>query len=125
MIQEKKMKNNIKNIVILHIVILLFSAISIASKLASGADFLSTKFIVFYGIVLLGLFVYAIAWQQIIKRIPLVTAYANKAVTVIWGLIYGRLFFGEKITLRKIIGAVIIVSGVCLIVTADGKEEEK
>lgn len=119
------MKKKIKYYLLLHIVLLIFSATGIASKLASGAEFLSPKFILFYGLVILGLGVYAVFWQQVIKHLPLVTAYANKAVTVIWGMIFGLLFFEEKITIGKAIGAAIVIAGVYFIVTADAMDEEQ
>lgn len=119
------MKNNIKYYCLLHIVLLVFSITSIASKVASGADFLSAKFIICYGVVILGLGIYAICWQQVIKRLPLVTAYANKAVTVIWGMVFGYLFFGESLSVRKIVGCVVVVVGVYFIVTADAIDEQK
>ena len=95
----------------------------IASKLAAGEEFLSFRFILFYGLVLFGLFLYAIGWQQIIKHMPLISAYANRGVTVIWGLVWGYFIFSEKITARSLIGAAIIICGIVLIVTADAKEE--
>ena len=118
------MNNKTKFYILLHIVLLIFSLTSVASKFASEADFLSAKFILCYGLVIAGLGIYAICWQQVIKALPLITAYANKAVTVIWGLVFGYLIFDEVITIRKVIGAVIIIAGVYLIVTADAMEEE-
>ena len=118
------MKNNFKFYCLLHAALVIFALTSVASKFASGADFLSVRFICFYGLVILGLGIYAVLWQQIIKHLPLITAYANKAVTVIWGLIFGYFIFGEKITIRKLIGAVIIIAGVYLIVTADAMDEQ-
>ena len=91
--------------------------------MAAQQEFLSFKFFFFYGLVLLILFAYAIAWQQVLKKLPLVTAYANKAVTVIWGLVLGSVFFQEKITLQKVIGAFIIIFGVYLVVSEDGECE--
>ncbi len=118
------MKNsNVKYLIILHIFLGIYSLTGVASKFAAGEDFLSVKFIVFYGMVLFGLFVYAIAWQQIIKHMPLISAYANRGVTVIWGIIWGYFIFSENITVKKLIGAAIIICGVVLIVTADAKEE--
>ena len=38
---------------------------------------------------LLALVTYAAGWQQVIKHLPLTTAYANKAVTVVWGILAG------------------------------------
>jgi drug/metabolite transporter (DMT)-like permease len=75
--------------------------------------------------VIFGLFVYALVWQQMLKRLPLVTAYANKAVTVVWGIIWGYVFFGEKVTVNKLIGAVIVIAGVVLVVASDADAENK
>ena len=57
--------------------------------------------VLLFGGLLLILGIYAICWQQIIKRIPLTLAYANKAVTVFWGMIRGMHFFSEIITVKK------------------------
>ena len=62
---------------------------------------------------------YAIAWQQVLKHLPLITTYANKAVTTIWGIIWGFLFFGESISIQRVIGAIIVITGVYLVVTGD------
>lgn len=109
--------------IILHLILAVYSLTGIASKFAGGEEFLSLRFIIFYGISMAGLVVYAFAWQQVIKHMPLITAYANKGVTVIWGILWGYLIFDEAITVRKLIGAAIIIGGVILIVTADAKEE--
>ena len=111
------------NLIILHIMFMLFSLGAVASKTAANSEFLSLRFFFFYGIVLGGLFIYAIVWQQMLKRLPLVSAYANKAVTVVWGIIWGRVFFGEAVTVRKIIGAIIVITGVCIVVMADKDKE--
>ena len=58
-------------------------------------------------------------WQQSIKHFPLTTAYANKAVTIAWGMLWGILFFREDITHNMAIGAIIVIIGVVLVVTAD------
>ena len=115
--------SNIKYLIILHLFLGIYSLTGVAAKFAGAEEFLSVRFIVFYGLVLFGLFVYAIAWQQIIKHMPLISAYANRGVTVIWGLVWGYFIFSETITARKLIGAAVIVCGIVLIVTADAKEE--
>ena len=68
------------------------------SKLAAQQPFLSAAFIVLYGLMLLALVTYAAGWQQVIKHLPLTTAYANKAVTVVWGILLGLAVFGEAVT---------------------------
>lgn len=80
---------------------------------------MSPKFILFYSLVLLDLAVYAIVWQQILKKLPLVSAYANKAVTVIWGLIWGMVIFKESLTIWNVIGAIVIIIGIYIVVRAD------
>ena len=112
-------KDTIKWFAILHVIILIFSVNSICSKFASQNEFLSPKWILFYGIVICILGFYAIAWQQVLKHLPLITTYANKAATTIWGLIWGALIFGEQITVQKIIGAIVVIIGVYLVVSGD------
>lgn len=106
----------IKDYAFLHILILLFSFSSVCSKLASGYEFLSFKFCLFYGLAILILGIYAILWQQVLKRFTLTTAFLNKAVTVVWGIVLGFLILGEGITLNMIIGAIIVLIGVGIVV---------
>lgn len=105
--------------VALHILLAIYSLGGICSKLAGQYDFMSFWFIFFYGLVILNLGVYAIVWQQIIKHMPLTTAYSNKAVTIAWGILWGFVFFNEQIKWNMIVGAIIVVAGVCLVVKSD------
>ena len=117
------MSKNTKTILALNILLMFFSLGGIFSKLASKQPFLSLKFILCYGALLFIMFVYAIGWQQVIKRLPLTMAYANRAVTIVWGIIWGLLFFNEKLNVGKIIGAVIVIAGVLLYVTESDEGE--
>ena len=89
------------------------------SKLASGQQFLSLNFIMMYGGVVLLLMVYAVLWQQVLKKLPLTVAFANKSAVMIWGMIIGAIMWHEKITWLMIVGTIIIVVGVCLVVMED------
>ena len=60
----------------LHLLLLVYSFSGCFSKTAAGQPFLSLKFILLYGGTLVILAVYALGWQQIIKRLPLTTAFA-------------------------------------------------
>lgn len=117
------MKKHILDLFVLHIVLAIYSFLAIFSKFAAAEKFLSPRFVLFYGLVLAGMFIYAVVWQQLLKRLPLITAYANKAVTVIWGIVWGFLFFSEPVTLKKILGAAIIILGVYIVVSADADSE--
>lgn len=106
----------IKDYAFLHILILLFSFSSVCTKLAAGHEFLSFEFCLFYGLSILILGVYAILWQQVLKKFSLTTAFLNKAVTVIWGMILGLVILGEGITVNMVIGAIIVLIGVGIVV---------
>ncbi len=118
----KKVK--LKILILLHIMLMLYSMGGICSKSAAGVPFLSLKFCLLYGGLILILGLYAVGWQQVIKRMPLTTAFANKAVTVVWGLIWGMLFFHETITPGKIIGAALVIGGIVLFALSDKETTE-
>ena len=104
----------IRTYLLLHLLLLLYAASSVISKFAAEVPFLSIRFLLLYAAVLVLLAVYALGWQQVIKRLPLTAAYANKAVTVVWGILAGIFFFSEALTPGKIIGAVLVIAGVVL-----------
>lgn len=109
----------------LHILLVGYSLSGVLSKFAAAQPFLSPKFCLCYGGIIAVLGIYALAWQQIIKRLPLTTAFANKAVTVVWGLVWGLLIFHESVTPGKLTGAALVVAGVVLFSTADKEVEER
>ena len=115
----------------LHVLLLVYSLSGIFSKLASSQEFLSPEFILLYGGMLFVLFAYAVVWQQIIKRLPLSVAFANKAVTVVWGIVWGWLFFHEEVSAGMLVGAAVVMVGVVLYSTdatqndADARQERE
>lgn len=118
------MLKKIRMFFMLHFMLMIYSMSGIFSKKAAAEQFLSIQFCLYYGTIIILLGVYAIGWQQIIKKLPLATAYANKAITVVWGLIWGSLFFGETITVGKMIGVILVILGIVLYVILDDKENE-
>ncbi len=118
------MKQRAKWFLLLHIILGVYAGSSVCSKLAARQPFLSLAFVLLYGAMLLALVVYALGWQQVIKHLPLTTAYANKAVTVVWGIVLGALLFDESVTPRQLLGAAVIIAGIVLFVQADQKEED-
>lgn len=112
-------KATVKTLIGLHGMLMVYSMSGICSKLAAGESFLSVRFCIYYAVIIALLGVYAIGWQQVIKRIPLTTAFANKAVTVVWGIVWGWFFFGESITPGKLIGAGMVIAGVVLFAKSD------
>ena len=114
--------NKIKTLFALHLLLMVYSMSGICSKMAAKEQEINLRFCLFYGIIILLLGVYAIGWQQIIKRLALTTAFANKAITVVWGIVWGLVFFSEPITRGKIVGAILIVIGVVIYAYADGED---
>lgn len=109
----------VKAYFLLHLLLLFYSFGGVCSKLAGRESVLSFRFILLYGGLLVITLVFAVGWQQIIKRMPLTTAYSNKAVGLLWSTLWGVLFFQEHLTLRMVIGAVIVLCGVVMVVRAD------
>lgn len=112
-------KSRIKTLFLLHMMLMIYSMSGICSKLAGEQVLFSLNFCFYYVCIIILLGFYAIGWQQIIKKLPLTTAFANKAVTVVWGIVWGFVFFHERITIGKIIGAICVIIGVIIFASAD------
>lgn len=112
-------KNSIKDYILLYTGIFIYSLCSIMGKVASQYPLISFHFIFFYGLDLLILAVYALFWQQILKRFSLTTAYSNRPLATILGIIWGILLFRETVTIQMVTGAVIILCGIRIVVKAD------
>ena len=116
---EKK-RISLKNILILQFVIKIYTLSGVAAKGASGYEPLSWQFIFFYGLEIAILGVYAILWQQIIKRFDLSIAYANRSMAILWSLVWAVIFFHERVTINNVLGVLIVLAGTILVNT-DGK----
>lgn len=108
-----------KDYLFLHGSLFLYSLGGIFAKTAGSKEFLSLEFIFFYGLFLFILFLYAILWQQILKKFPLTVAFANKAIVILWGILWGYLFFNETLRWGMFFGAIIIITGIYLVVSDD------
>jgi len=105
---------NTTDILFLIAINLLYACVSIFTKLASQQEFMSWGYLLeFVGaVVLMG--VYAVLWQQILKRIELSLAYMFKGTSIIFVMLLAYLLFGEQITWNNILGAIIIIVGIVL-----------
>ena len=119
------MKSTPKLYLALHLFLMVYSFGGVFSKLAADKPFLSWPFLLLYGAVVALLGLYAIGWQQFIKRMPLSVAYANKAVTVVWGCVWGLLIFREALTAGKLVGGALVLCGIVLYGYADGREGDR
>lgn len=110
--------------ILLQVAIFIMSLGGVCSKLAGREKFLSTKFILYYGLLLLILFAYAIIWQQVLKEISLSVAYGSKGVGILYVILWGTLIFDEVITWNMILGIVLVLIGVYILTFHELKEEK-
>ena len=116
---EVKKKTMLKEIFILQIVIAIYTLSTVFAKFASGQEFMSFKFILYYGLEMLILAVYAVVWQQLIKKFDISVAYANKAMGLLWSIVWAILIFNETITIKNVIGVVIVIVGTIIVNSED------
>ena len=64
--------------------------------------------------------IYAVAWQLILERLPLTTAYLRKGVTYVLIFVWAAVIFGEQITVQQVIGIIIIIAGM-VVSMSDGQ----
>ena len=107
-------RSKLVNFLFLQLTFVIYSFCGILSKMASGVAFLSLQFILLYGGVIGILMIYAVLWQQVLKRFSLNFAYVNKSVIIIWGMVWGVVFFQEKVTLLMFVGSIIVLIGITL-----------
>lgn len=104
-----------KNIILLQAVVVIYTSTSIIGKLAADTEVMSFKFIMFYGLDVFFLGIYAICWQQMIKRFDLSVAYANRAMALLWTGLWAVVIFKDTLTVKQIIGIVVVVIGTVII----------
>lgn len=116
----------VKDYLFLHLAVLLFSFTSVFSKSASiqlGNGGLKNPLLyVFVFLMFFDCFLYAVCWQKIIKKFDLNLGYANRSVYLLWSQLWAVTIFGEKLSVRNIIGILIVLVGV-VVVSLTAKQE--
>lgn len=117
------MKKNfrLKDILTLQAVIIVYTLSSVMAKLASGQEPLSLGFCLFYLAELCILGIYAILWQQMIKKFELSVAYANRAMALLWSLVWAVVIFHDQVTVKNVIGVLLVILGTFIV---NGGSEE-
>lgn len=114
----------IKNIVLLQAVVVIYTLSSVMSKFAAANVEDMTKFVLFFGLEFALLGIYAVLWQQMIKRFELSVAYANRAMALVWSMIWAVIFFHDEISIQNICGVLLVILGI-LIINTEHKGETK
>ena len=94
-----------------------------AKNLADKLSKIDGAPVLFYGLEVVILGIYALLWQQVIKKYDLSIAYANKAVTLIWALLWSVILFKEHLKWNQIVGVLIVIAGIYMLNTT-GKSQK-
>ena len=120
----KKQGVTLKNIILLQAIIMIYTVSSVMAKLASASKDEPLRLLFFLGLEFVILAVYAVLWQQMIKRFELSVAYANRSMAILWSMIWAVIFFHDEITMRNILGVLIVLVGT-MIINLDAREEQQ
>lgn len=112
---SKKEKMSLKIMLTLQVAVCIYTLSGIAAKLASKYEFLSVEFIICYGVEIVILGIYAIIWQQIIKRVAISVAYTNRAIAIFWSMLWSVLIFRETVTVKEVLGVFLIFAGTFMV----------
>ena len=93
---------------------------SVFLKLAGKEGGLTPRYIFYYFCAVAVMGIYAVAWQLILERLPLTTAYLRKGVTYVLIFVWAAVIFGEQITVQQVIGIIIIIAGM-VVSMSDGQ----
>ena len=118
----------VRNYLLLHICVLLFSFTSVFAKSAANAynrgGLTDPSLYVFVVLMLAVCVFYAFFWQKVIKHVDLNIGYANRSVYLIWSQIWAVMIFGEHLTVKNIIGLAIVMVGVIVVsLSAEYRDE--
>ena len=102
-------------LIVIQLGVILYTTSGICSKMTSNYPAFSLMWLVWIGLEVVALGMYAVFWQQIIKRVDLSVAYANRAFAIFWSTLWAVILFREKITPANAIGIIVIFLGIQLV----------
>lgn len=108
----------LRTILVLLGLFLIYAFVSVFTKYTSLQAPLSFQYFLGLAGAFMVMGVYAILWQQVLKRISLTDAYMFKGSSLIFLLVLSAILFGESITLTNVIGSLLIVGGIALFAKA-------
>lgn len=94
---------------------LIASSSGVFLKFASMYEFLSFRYVLYFGVTVLVMGIYAVLWQEVLKLIPLNKAYLYKSSGIGISLTYAYIIFGESITVYNILGCAMIITGIIIL----------
>ena len=116
-------RSKVRGFLALQLLLLCYALSTVMQKLAAQQDFPSLRFLLCAAGMFFFLGVYALGWQQVLKRLPLTVAYATaKAVVFLWMVVFGVLLFHERVSPRQLLGCALLMAGVVLFAAAEKED---
>lgn len=126
---RSELLKTIKTTLKLQPIVILYSLVSVASKIASSelpdASLMSAEFIIgcltnhklllIYACMIVDLMVYAFIWQKCIKNVSITVMYANKSSYIFWTQIAAITLFSESLSFFNILGIIVIFIGILVV----------
>lgn len=113
------MRRNIIDIIVLETSFLILSLSSAFAKAAATCQLYNFEFARYVALSIGLLAVYALLWQQILKRFTLTVAFSNRVIYYFWILLWSVLFFKETVTAFNILGLALICFGIIKVAQND------
>jgi len=104
----------VSQVLLLLLAFVVYSCESVFVKLASNCQTFSIGYILFFGLAIAVLGIYAVLWQIVLKSMPLSLAFNSKSITIVIILLFAHFLFREEITLKNMMGSTLIISGIIL-----------
>lgn len=98
---------------------LLYALVSLMAATVARLPLFSLLFVLGVGGVFVLFGLYAVVWQQLLKRLPLSLAYMFKGTSLLFVLLLSALFLGDAIAWQNLVGAALIIVGIVLFARAD------
>ncbi len=108
-------KITIKDILFLQAIVVIYTFNGVLAKMSAKTEPMTFNFFAFYVAEVAVLGVYAILWQQMIKKFQLSVAYANRAMSILWSALWSIVFFHEKLTVKGMCGILLVLAGTILV----------
>ena len=126
---KEELLKTVKTTLKLQPIVILYSLVSVASKIAStelpDANLLSLEFIMgcltnsklllIYFFMIADLMIYAFIWQKCIKNVSITVMYANKSSYIFWTRLARITLFSEHLSLFNLLGILTIFIGILVV----------
>lgn len=118
-------KLSIFHLIAMQLVVIIYSVSTVMAKLAAKEELISFRGIMFYALYIGCLGIYAIFWQQLIKRVELSIAYANRCMNLLWSSLWAIFLFHEKLSITNTCGLLLVLIGTFFVNSVEKDSVEK